>query len=183
MKFINHRWKFVHILILVVSAGWIIFTSTTTRSNNPELVAPQAGFLAPDFSLVDTKGNTFTLSEHRGKAIILNLWASWCKPCQAEMPALEVVSHAYRSEDVLLVGVNATNQDNQTQALDFLTTNQITFPILFDTDGNVSRAYLLQALPTTFFIFPDGTIQEVITGGPLSEALLRSKIQILLGGK
>ena len=112
--------------------------------------------------------------------MVINLWASWCTPCRAEMPAIQNVYEQYGEAGLVVLGVNATNQDNPQNANQFVEEMGLTFPILFDTDGEVSQRYLLTALPTTFFVDSNGTIQEVVVGGPMAEALLRIRIEQLI---
>lgn len=169
------------ILILIAGAIWIALTAaspgTTTSGKIP---APRTGFLAPDFTLTSSEGDIVTLSELRGHPVIVNLWASWCGPCRAEMPALQHVHEAYKDTGLVLLAVNATPQDSESAALAFAAELGLTFPILFDTAGEASHLYELRALPSTYFIGPDGIIQEVVIGGPMAEALLRTRVEQLL---
>jgi len=96
------------------------------------------------------------------------------------MPALERVYREYAPQGLALLAVNAANQDTRSAALEFAQAQGLSFPILFDADGLVSRSYRLQALPTTFFIDRGGVIREVVGGGPMSEALLRIRIDQLM---
>ena len=149
-------------------------------SENPGIPAPQAGFQAPDFTLTTTEGEEITLSKLRGKAVIVNIWASWCGPCRAEMPDLEDVYQEYKNKNFVLLAVNATNQDSAAAAISFADELGLTFPILLDPDGTVGRLYQVSALPSTFFIRPDGTIEEIVIGGPMAEALLLTRVETLL---
>lgn len=141
---------------------------------------PRQGFLAPDFGLPNSQGEIVRLSSLRGQPVIINLWASWCTPCRAEMPAIQKVYEQYKDQGLVVLGVNATNQDNPQNAVQFVEDMGLTFPILFDMDGEVSQQYLLSALPTTFFVDGSGTIQEVVVGGPMAEALLKIRVEQLI---
>lgn len=125
-------------------------------------------------------GKSFTLSDLRGQAVLINLWASWCVPCRSEMPAMQRVYEDLRAEGFEILAVNATNQDSRTAAQAFVNEMGLSYPILMDVDGLVSRQYGLRALPTSFFVAPDGIIQEVVVGGPMGEALLRIRVEQLL---
>jgi len=179
--FTKHRHPLLYLAILLAGAAWIWLSAapagTTTQGAIP---APHAGFLAPDFSLTGLDGEQYTLSELRGQAVLLNLWASWCAPCRAEMPAMQSVYEDYREVGFIVLAVNATNQDNIAAASAFASQYGLTFPILLDTSGNVSALYQLRALPSTFFIDRNGIIQEVVVGGPMAEALLRVRVEQLL---
>lgn len=146
-----------------------------------ESMAPHVGFRAPEFELPTPQGKQISLSELRGQAVIINLWASWCPPCREEMPALQEVYESYHDQGLEILAVNATNQDDLTAAVEFSNQLGLAFPILLDSDGEVSRLYRLQSLPTTYFIGRDGFIRDVVVGGPMAEALLRVRVERLLG--
>ena len=151
-----------------------------SNSNNGHIASPQKGFLAPDFALETLEGEEVTLSELRGQVVILNLWASWCVPCQLEMPAFKDVFDEYKEKGLIILAVNSTSQDTPSAVEKFVTEYQLPFPILMDYEGTVSRLYKLKALPTTFFIGRNGLISSVVIGGPLPESTLRAELEILL---
>ena len=74
--------------------------------------------------------NMLQLSDLRGQPVILNFWASWCPPCRAEMPAIQAVHQAYQNDGLMVLGVNAANQDNLTEAHEFITDLELSFPNL-----------------------------------------------------
>ena len=123
------------------------------------------------------------MSDLRGKVVVLNLWASWCPPCRAEMPALNAVYEKFRDQGLVVLGVNTTFQDDEASARAAIRDWGLTFPIVFDRDGTTSRQYRVQAMPTTFFIGRDGVIRDIVFGGPMSEALIASKIEKLMSEK
>jgi peroxiredoxin len=182
---VTKYWTVFSVLILLAGAGWTWANRAAPGSTTAGAVpAPRQGFPAPDFSLETAQGQTITLSELRGRPVLINLWASWCVPCRTEMPALERVHRDYRDQGFVLLAVNATYQDSQQAAVDFAREHSLTFPILLDRDGKVSSGqYQLRALPTSFFVDPQGIIQEVVVGGPMSEALLRIRVEQLFGEK
>ena len=98
------------------------------------------------------------------------------------MPAIEAVYNAFKDQGFTVLAVNATNQDDREAAVQFVETHKLTFPILLDLSGEVSRQYELRALPSTFFVDEKGIIQEVVIGGPMAEALLLSRVQELIEG-
>ena len=173
--------RLVSIALLLLGAAWIgISTALPGGTTNPGIPAPQAGFLAPEFTLDTMDGGTISLSKLRGKAVLVNIWASWCIPCRAEMPAMQAMYEEYSEKGFTILAVNSTIQDSQSAAAAFVAEHNLTFPILLDVDGEVSRLYQVSALPSSFFVLPDGTIQEVVIGGPMAEALLRTRIESLL---
>lgn len=167
--------------VLLAGLLWIGFSAAPPGAvTGGGIPAPQAGFLAPDFTLVTLDGQTVTLSELRGQVVLLNLWASWCPPCREEMPAMQRVWEEYRERGVMVLAVNSTSQDTRAEAQAFVTENGLTFPIPLDTSGEVTRLYRVSSLPTSFFIGADGVIHEVVIGGPMAEALLRIRVEQLL---
>ncbi|MFM8320672.1 MAG: redoxin domain-containing protein [Chloroflexota bacterium] len=174
-------WTLFSIGLLLAGAAW----TWASRADPADVTggaipAPQTGFLAPEFTLNDLDGQPVELAGLRGKAVLVNVWASWCGPCRAEMPAMQRVYQDYRERGLVILGVNAANQDNPDQARSFIAEQGLTFPILLDERGQVSELYAVRSLPTSFFIDPQGMIQEVIIGGPMSEALLRIRVEALL---
>lgn len=179
-KFTPNRRNSVVLGILLAGLIWIWVSRIPPGSAQVNSALPFTGFLAPPFNLQTPTGEVISLETLRGQPVIVNLWASWCPPCKAEMPALETVYQEYRSQGLVILGVNTTNQDDPGAALDFAEEMGLSFPILFDLDGSVSRLYQLQALPTTYFIDERGIIREIVVGGPMSEALLRVRAEQLL---
>jgi peroxiredoxin len=177
----QRRWTILMVVVLALGIGWTILSRVPmTAANNEERSAPREGFSAPDFTLDLLGGGQVTLSELRGKVVVVNLWASWCPPCRAEMPAIEKVYRSYADLGLVVLGVNTTYQDSESAAQAFVNEYSLTFPIPLDRDGSVSQRYALSGLPTTFFIDRKGIIRSVIVGGPMSEATIQSKIEDLL---
>ena len=96
------------------------------------------------------------------------------------MPAIQQVYEDYQDAGLVVLGINATDQDDITAARSFVSENQLSFPILFDRNGEVSRQYNLHSFPTSYFIDQNGIIQDVIVGGPMSETLLRTRVEHML---
>ena len=171
----------LYITILVAALAWIFLSADRAGTSTAgEIPAPREGFLAPDFSLQTPEGETVTLSELRGQAVLVNLWATWCPPCRAEMPAIQKLYEEYKDQGFMVLAVNMTYQDNPQAVLPFTQENNLTFPILLEETGEMARKYELRSLPSTFFVNRNGTIQEVVIGGPMSEALLRTRLESIL---
>lgn len=174
------KWWFLSIFILLIGAFWIVFTAPdASQINDWQASAPAVGFTAPDFTLTTALGEQIQLSELRGEPVVINFWASWCGPCRAEMPALQAVSERYQANGLTILGVNATAGDSVAKAIDFVALNGLTFPILFDHENSVNAVYRVRSLPTTFFVDADGRIDDIVVGGPMSEALLQTRIDQL----
>lgn len=178
---LKNKWTLFSISLLIIGAVWIWFTSVYWNTTSSEAVSvPHQGFKAPDFTAKSLDGSEISLSSLRGKAVLVNIWASWCLPCRKEMPALERVYQEYNDNGFTILAVNATDQDQIENVRSFAREMSLSFPVLLDESGEISTAYQLSALPTSFFISADGVIQKVVVGGPMSEALLRSQIEQLL---
>ena len=175
------RWGATVLGVVVLGAIWIAVSQVpASATTGGAIPSPREGFLAPDFTLETLQGETVTLSDLRGKAVVVNLWASWCPPCRAEMPALQAAYEADRDRGLEILAVDMTYQDTEQDALRFIEEFGLTFTIPMDRDGTVARQYLLRALPSTFFVGPDGVITKVVIGGPMSEATIRTNVQAML---
>ncbi len=174
------RWMVMTGIILLAGALWIAFSAAPNRGGSAQglQTAPREGFLAPDFTLQDLNGQTYTLSDLRGQAVLLNFWATWCPPCRAEMPAIAQVYEDYRGQGFLVLAVTA--DDTRADAAAFAAEYGLPFPILTDSSATAARAYRITSLPTSFFITPQGIIQKVVIGGPMSEAGIRANVEGLL---
>ncbi len=184
MNLSPRRFRWIQVLTLALTAFWI--TGTTLLADPISLgktPSPRQGFPAPDFTLVNLAGEQVNLVDFRGKVVLVNFWASWCPPCKAEMPAFEALQQAYRGEDLVILAVNTTYQDDLSAAQQFVADNGLTFPVLLDPDGQVANAYQVLAMPSSFFIDRAGIIQQVIIGGPMSETLIQTQVQRLMQEK
>lgn len=124
---------------------------------------------APDFSLVDQYGNTHKLSNYKGKVIFLNFWATWCPPCRGEMPHIEEIYKEFgdNKKEVIILGIAAPNLGKETSKegiIDFLKKNKYTFPVAFDTTGELMDIYSISAFPTTFIIDKEGNVKQYAPG-------------------
>ena len=168
--------------VFLLGSAWILVSrvppAVTTDGAPPP--SPREGFSAPDFTLDLLGGGEITLSELRGQAVMINLWASWCPPCRAEMPAIQNVYQDYKDQGLVVLAVNTTYQDSEPAAAAFVEEFALTFPVTLDRTGAVSNRYQLRGLPSTYFVDREGVIRSVVVGGPMSESLIRSKVQTIL---
>lgn len=178
----QRQWAILSMSILAIGMLWTFYSRVPTNDAQTGQMpaSPREGFPAPDFTLDLLGGGQVMLSELRGKPVIVNVWASWCGPCRAEMPAIEKVYQTYKELGLVVIGLNTTYQDSETDAAAFVKEFGLTFPIALDRDGGVSRRYLVTGLPSTFFIDRKGIVRSVVVGGPMSETLIQTKVEALL---
>jgi cytochrome c biogenesis protein CcmG/thiol:disulfide interchange protein DsbE len=136
---------------------------------------------APDWRLTlfdDYRGgwnsDAISLSDLRGKGIVLNFWASWCQPCEEEAAALEAAWRQYRDEGIVFVGVDYLDQEPAARR--YLQKFDITYPNGPDLASRISKRYTIRGVPETFFINPEGQIVGCRKIGPLAESELRQRI-------
>ena len=127
------------------------------------LIGDVKGVPAPDFTLVSLDGNKVKLSDYRGKAVLLNFWATWCAPCKVEMPWFADLQKQYGPDGFAVLGVAMDDSKPETIAK-FASDMGVNYPVLLGTD-KVSDDYGdVQYLPTTFYIGRDGVVQDKMVG-------------------
>lgn len=120
---------------------------------------------APDFALPDLKGKMVKLSDYRGKVVFVNFWATWCKPCEEEMPSMqrmyEVLKKQYQNFELLAVSIDSKEPD-VVEA--FAKKYEVTFPVLHDKKGKIKEMYKTTGVPETFIVDQNGVIAEKVWG-------------------
>lgn len=110
--------------------------------------------IAPDFTLKSKESGNIRLSEQRGSIVMVNFWASWCGPCREELPEMESIYQEYRDLGFEILAVNVDDHPDKANVL--LDDIEVSFPVLYDTSGEVSQLYDVNAMPTTVIIDRDG---------------------------
>lgn len=131
-------------------------------------MAPQVGAFAPDFTRRRLDGVPLTLSQQRGKIVLLNFWGTWCAPCEIEMPLLQTLHEDY--PDLVLWAMDLGEEP--AQIAPWIEARGLTFPILLDQTRALEYIYALRGQPSTFIIKGDGRIVTIIDG-PIREEALR----------
>lgn len=146
--------------ILALAIGFALYSNLT--KDDQKVI--KEGEQAPNFQLstVNTEQESLSLKELEGKGVMLNFWATYCKPCKDEMPYMQELYPKYQEKGVEIVGVNL--DQSQLVIEQFLNEHDITFPIVHDKRDQVMRAYSVGPLPATFFISPDGKVVRKVIG-------------------
>ena len=131
---------------------------------------PTVGTQAEDFHLTDLEGKSQSLSQYRGKIVLVNFWATWCKPCTTEMPAMQTVYDKLRDKGFVVLAVNELEDDAKVR--EHIKQYRHTFPVLMDRDNRVANQFGVFGLPVSVFIDQEGRVQEYIKGGLLTEQII-----------
>lgn len=138
----------------------------------------RVGASAPQFSLITFDGETYNTQDYAGQVIVVNFWASWCKPCEAEAVELEQAYQMYRDQGVIFLGVDYT--DTEPEARDYLERFAITYPNGPDLRTAISQAYGIKGVPETYIIGPDGNIAAIMIGPYASLEAIIEQIEVAL---
>jgi thiol-disulfide isomerase/thioredoxin len=150
------------------------------RGGPPQASGPAAlqGQSAPSFAVPMLAGSTSGLGSYRGHVVVMNLWASWCPPCRAEMPDLQRLYQDYKSRNVVVLGVDQGESAQRVAA--FAQSLGIHYPILLDQQQQYGRVYAALGLPTTIVVSADGIVVRGFDG-PLSYPQMVAAVTPLLG--
>jgi thiol-disulfide isomerase/thioredoxin len=119
---------------------------------------------APQFSLESRGGPKISLAQYKGQVVMLNFWASWCGPCRQEMPLLENIYKKYNKMGFTLIGVNVEPDSKEAEGFLKQLQNPVSFPVIYDKDSTVSKAYDVQGMPSTVIIDRKGNIRVLHRG-------------------
>lgn len=182
----QRRWLYSAAAILLFSAAAVLIVSAGLPDRaeyvrvgviGGELVAPVVGALAPPFTLPNADGQTITLVDGESRATVINFWATWCVPCEVEMPALQALYERYEGRGLRVVGVNLGEPAAAVRAWEDRLA--LTFPLVLDADGRTAADYRLRGQPTTVIVAADGRIASIVYG-PADLAALERLITPLL---
>ncbi|GED68369.1 thiol:disulfide interchange protein tlpA [Brevibacillus reuszeri] len=187
----KHKNALAAIVLIGLLAWGIMDTGKTPAASSATGSAEQAagkgniaigiekGNLAPDFELQALNGEKMKLSDLRGKKVIVNLWATWCPPCRAEIPDMQSFYEANKDKGVVILGVNLTSTETNVEAVSaFVQRYGMTFPILMDVDKQVSGVYKAISIPTSFIIDSSGVIQNKYIG-PMNQEMMENMLSAI----
>jgi len=128
---------------------------------------PLVGGPAPEITLKDLQGQEVRLSDLRGKIVLLNFWATWCKPCKDEMPAMQASYDKLRGQGLVVLAVNEL--EDTEKVIEHIRSHGHTFTVVMDHDNRVANRYGVVGLPASFIVDRQGIVREQIFGSVLTE--------------
>ena len=141
--------------------------------------ALELGQAAPQFRLKLLSGGEASLSQFKGHPVVVNFWATWCKPCRQEMPEIIAAYQAHRAQHLEILAVNLSDQDKMKDVRKFVAEMALPFPVLLDQKGKTREQYRLITVPTSIFIDTEGMVRK-INAGPISARVLHEDIAEIL---
>ena len=147
--------------------------SYTPDASIKRLQPPRAGAPATDFILLDLKGEGVSLSDLRGRAVMISFWATWCGPCRIELPHIVEVYEEYRDQGFEVLAVNVREDPNRVRK--YVEEAGLSFTVLLDTRGQVSKQYFVRGIPTNVFVDRKGIVRAVHIGA-MTERQLRDYV-------
>ncbi|KKB71718.1 MULTISPECIES: TlpA family protein disulfide reductase [Bacillus] len=152
--------KSLAITFLLLLAGFAVWNFAMHKEAE---IGIEKGEKAPDFTLPSLKGGEdVSLSDFKGKKVLLNFWATWCKPCRTEMPDMQQLQNEHR--DITVLAVNFTSSEKNRKTVEaFADSLALTYPIVLDQEG-INAKYGIFSYPTTFIINESGIIEDIVLG-------------------
>ncbi len=144
--------------------------------------APRRGHMAPDFLLRDTTNHSVRLSDFKGKAVLINFWATWCGPCLMEMPSLDTLYQRNRDKDFVVLAVAGDDEGNAA-VRPFVKRFHLSFPTLLDPEMEVNDLYQVRTIPASFLVDRKGYIRDIVFGSvdwsaPDAQALIDTLLNL-----
>jgi peroxiredoxin len=141
--------------------------------------SPSLGTSAPDFTLPKLDGGTVQLASQRGRVVIVNFWASWCGPCVSETPRLVQWYEQHRDSGLVVLGVDSLYLDSRSNVVKFAQDSKVTYPILLDGEGTVSKQWRAQQLPRSYVVDRSGVVRFVRIGELTTDDLTSQVLPLL----
>ncbi|ASA21476.1 redoxin domain-containing protein [Paenibacillus donghaensis] len=163
----------LNLLIMVAIVGAVIWVviQTVQREDESPAGSIEPGAAAPLFEATTITGEKVRLEDYRGRTVLINFWASWCKPCVREMPLLAGVGTSSASSvETLFINVG----ESKGTVSDYMKAHEFSFPVTIDVTGRIAGLYRVTALPATFIIDGSGKITQAVLGEVTDLALLES---------
>lgn len=164
-------------LVLALAVAGVLLMRGDSENKSPSQVPQSAKESAANFTLALLDGKSFQFSEHKGKPVLINFFASWCLPCREEMPLLVKTAHEYGPKGVVFLGVAI--DDTEAKMKEFMVRYNVDFPVGLDKTTEIQKSYGLYGIPTTYFIDKQGVV-NYFHSGAVTEELLQHELDKLL---
>jgi len=152
------------LLFLIFALGLIAVACSKMDSTSPAGSTAELNSAAPDFTLKDLTGRNISLSDYKGKVVLLEFWATWCPPCKASIPALVELNRKYEQKGFIVLGVSIdTDSDASEKVRQFSASHNINYPVLLANE-TTPKIYNVMSIPTSFLIGKDGKIVDTYRG-------------------
>jgi peroxiredoxin len=154
------------VLVIILVTGFSIFIFLKLDQSNVPLSDPESlgvGRPAPDFSFPGLDGKIVRLSDHRGKVVLVNVWATWCRPCVEEMPSMQKLYQKFKDDGFEILAVSIDDQGAGV-VIPFMQHHKLTFPALIDSEGTIRARYGVAGVPESFIVDQQGFLVKKITG-------------------
>jgi thiol-disulfide isomerase/thioredoxin len=149
-------------VVLTHLASAVLLYGAGAHAQGYEVLIWPASKPVPALSGTDLQGKSWRLGDLRGKAVLINFWASWCEPCRAELPSLDTLAQFYGPEKLVVLAVNFKESPSVAQR--HVQRANIGLPILIDTSGQIARVWGATVFPTTVLVAADGRVRSVVRG-------------------
>ena len=153
---------FIPIAIIAIGA-FIMLQNRTPADIAINTSNTNEGPVAPNFTLKDLNGRPVSLSDHKGKVVLVNIWATWCPPCVAETPSIDKLYKMMKDENFDLMAISI-DEGGKKAVESFMKKKNLSFPVLLDPDGRVAGLYGTTGVPESFIVGKDGSIDNHIIG-------------------
>jgi peroxiredoxin len=156
----------------LIAMGVVLFAflNKPVASSESLLTVPaQVDFVAPELILTDLSGETVSLNDYRGSVVLVNLWATWCPPCQEEMPELQAFYEKHQAEDFVLIGID--QEETVEVVKPFVARYGLTFPVWLDENYQAGKKLKTESLPSSFVIDDTGKVRLMWFGGVTEQFL------------
>lgn len=172
------------VIVVAVAAAYVASTTSLDTLALGSTAAPGVGVSAPSFTLPAAGGGTIALDSFRGKPVVVNFWATWCTPCRAELPELEMAWRSHRDAGLVVIAVSLDDAAAARDVPEFLQlgsslTGPYTFPVALDVNQSQMRRWRLLGVPSTFFLDRKGVVRAVQPGAMDREVIARNLATIL----
>ena len=163
VRWVNYQ-SIILVFLLLIGIGIIVLLQTNKSSFNPAgKLRFEKGAPAPNFTLPDLNGKMVSLADYKDQVVLLNIWATWCRPCVEEMPSMEKLHQELKGEKFIILAVSI-DEAGVKAVRPFMKKHKLSFPALIDSAGTINSLYQTSGVPESFIIDKQGNILEEIIG-------------------